>query len=491
MSLEEKVESEPQPPKFKPYSERSDLELFGGVYNAIKNRTMNYGTLEAEILELIETLKKDPVIRRNLQHYDKTNSQLNYYSSDLVADLMQIGFVEHWCLHSETLEFVYRHKHYYLISSDACINHDRMDIWRNVLNYTKNDPEFVDLYLTETPLKRKFEICDEHKLFKTITPSCYDSIEDCLKVVAYYTQNLYLCINQSAWSPKYNDNIVINDYLKSRIKDTLGFHLNDVVEHDNLELFKYIGSIYTKNQLYFKFRECVSSEVSMGVNIASYLGATDVQIHINNLGRRIRLTKAAFEAIGIPFISKADVTDDINAWWHSIHIPDLNLRQEYYRRIYMHVAKQNNTKSIKQLVGSKIAMEYFVSDSKTAIESKTEMTEVYLAIQKHPIMLKQYLSLGLTPDFAISDVHIRSVVARRMHTGLMRRIYKLGFGKILWKSVSIQHNGDVKDIAFLFLIIDPNLINLFTRNLLDRRPFRELANHLEKHIKSEFYSSIN
>lgn len=482
MSLEEKVESEPAPPKFKPYSERSDLELFGGVYNAIKNRTMNYGTLEAEILELIESLKKDPVIRRNLQHYDKTNAQLNYYSSDLVADLLQIGFVEHWCLHPETLEFVYRHGHYYLISSDACVNHDRMDIWRNVLNYTKNDPEFVDLYLTETPLKRKLEICKEYGFPKYITASYYDSPEDCSEAVAYCKQNFWI-LDKEAWDPKYNDNDSITDYIKSILKTRLGFTINDIIERDNLELFKFVESIYGKDLVYSRFLEYGSPNVCMGVKIATYLGRSGVRELTSRFGYQIRLTKAAFESINISFVSITCVTENIKAWWHSIHIPGLNLRQKYYRLIYMHITKENNFNTITQLIGSRIAMEYFVSDSKTAIKSKTDMIEVYLTIQKHPIMLKKYLSLGLTPDFVIEDVHIQSVIDHSVDTDLMKRIYRLGFGKLLPNVGLFLPYPKLEDVLFLCLVIDPNLANKIRRDLLIWVRHKELAKHLEKHIK--------
>ncbi len=488
---------EEKAPVFKPYPERSDLELFGGVYNAIVKGAMKFGNAKRKILKVIEKLKKDPVIRRNLQHCDKPDLMLNYYASDLVADLLQIGFDAYWCKRPETLEFVYRHGHHYLITSDVCINHDRMDIWNALFSKSYENPRFVTLYPTETPFKRKFEIYKQFEYCELRHGNYDDQIEDFLPLLndwdasdAFYDEDKadILSIRYLLYDPKYNGNPKIRAYAELQLRKKESYDLTRCIKFDNLELFKYAESIHGREYIEGVVSHVHPNVIYMGVKIATYLGLETIKRIFRVPYKGVLLTKDAFESLELPYTSISDEKMDPDKYllFNFIQVPDLDSRQRYYRKIHGESHGTYKDHLIDYLVKNKIAIEYFVSDSKTAVESKSDMSDIYLDIQKHPTILKYYLTHNLTLDFKLEDCHIQRFVIVYMDFDFMRTLYRMGYGRILKNADRIDNDFTVSELAFICLIIDPRFVNKFHRTCFHHMNHQKMEKHLEKHFKEPY-----
>lgn len=427
------------------------------------------------MLDLLERLKKNPVAVQLTNAKDKYPVETNYYASNLVSDLANMGIEKFWCKHPETLEFLYRHRHWYFITVEMCVNHNRKDMLDKMFTDFRT-PEYIKLYETSTDIKAKFDLMacyskrekpdDEFENAK-IAPEFENEVltnpegiklfrEFRAKISSWDEIRLYRVLDIDFM--KYPHLVAfVESECKRDPKDSFG----TIISWDNLAAAEihirmngtnwFIDIDNYKNLTYER----------MGINIAKMLKRELLvqyyNLLVNNNRRnydRPYLSLEVLDYIGIAEVprdmskttGKFTVGDGDHLWCG--YRPDLTSREKYYQ----HIAKKLNDR-VDNFMRNHGLFDYFVKDSKNAIESKSPNSEMYLKIQRHPDILAKYLANDIKPQFEITAEDVKKMDTGYGTTNLLRKLYQMGYREELRDLEHPSNIPDDNDAIFLTQVV--------------------------------------
>lgn len=484
-------------------SQLENLKMFGGMYNILESakgtdKSMNFGDVNemiSKMLEIIDLLKETPVIRSShdiIKRLIEMNAEIkynkdtyypdtviNYYASPIIADLLKIGFDSFWCQHSETVDFLYKYKHYEFLTLEICVNHAKKVIIKKLHSEESLCGRYwygsITMYKTNTPLKQKFESIKEMPVQVWISDEIYEDING-------------LELHKQHRHPHPGD------YFNNRNTDS--YLMLDVDFHQYPHLiqhFKHIIHTKSKKTL-FRFiisRDNLSaaeifSEVVGGkpfedinmyradgdenipylkINIAKSLSREFLMTYYECLvlHQQKYVSSELIDHIGIPTeaidikttLSKFEINSLIIRlemepemselkFCRCNYRPNLESRLEYYNFIcdtvynersptfYTH-NKMKPLVDFRHFVRNETMMVYFVNDCKNAIEQKLPGYEKCMRLMEHPTIICFYLNNKIDIPFKITKDHIVSIIKikARVRVKALRTLYKMGFNGIL------------------------------------------------------------
>ena len=482
-------------------SQLENLKIFGGMYNILESakgtdKSMNFGDVNemiSKMLEIIDLLKETPVIRSshdiikrliemNAQiKYDKDtyypDTVINYYASPIIADLLKIGLDSFWCKHPETLEFLYRHRHWYFITVEMCVNHGRKDML-DKLFIDFRETEYIKLYETCTDIKAKFDLMacyckrekpdDEFEKTK-IMPEFENEVltnPEGIGLFAVFESKITHCTDIQLYQILSIDFMKyphLVEFVESECKRDPKDSFGTIISWDNLaaaEIHIRVGNATTERSEdttnWFtdinNYKELTHER--LGINIAKKLKREFLVEYYNLMitGADRNFEQRYLDIEVLDYIGIAEVPRDLNETLDKFTVndghglwggyrPDLESREKYYQ----HVAKKINER-ISVFKRNRELFDYFVKDSKIAIETKSPNSDMYLKMQRHPVILTIYISADIKPQFEITAEDIKTLDPDYGGYRLLRKLYVMGYREELrdlehpsW----INHDNDV------------------------------------------------
>lgn len=416
------------------------------------------------MLDLLERLKKNPVAVQLTNANDKYPVETNYYASNLVSDLANMGIEKFWCKHPETLEFLYRHRHWYFITVEMCVNHGRKDMLDKMFTDFRAT-EYIKLYETSTDIKAKFEIMtcyckrekpDDEFENANIVPEFENEVltnPEGIKLFKEFRAKI------SSWDGirfrlvlranfmKYPHLVA---FMESECKRDPNDLFGTIISWDNLEAAEIHIRVTGTNWFTDINNYKKLTYQKMGINIAKMLKREFLvqyyNLLINSKQRTYERPYLDLEVLDYMGITEVPIditktTDkftvgDGNHLWCGYR-PDLPSREKYYQ----YIDKKLNDR-IDNLIRIYGWFQYFVKDSKTAIESKSPNSEMYLKIQRHPDMLASYIINDIKPQFEITAEDVKKFNTSYGTTNLLRKLYQMGYREELR---DLEHPTSIRD----------------------------------------------
>ena len=485
----------------KSYKDYTDVELFGGLLVQIVESEskpsqevsklakaelkdgqsydpMRYDSKMEDkkiMLDLLERLKKNPVAVQLTNADDKYPVETNYYASNLVSDLANMGIEKFWCKHPETLEFLYRHRHWYFITVEMCVNHNRKDMLDKMFTDFRTT-EYIKLYETSTDIKAKFEIMtcyskrekpdDEFENAK-IVPEFENEVltnPEGIKLFREFRAKI------SSWDETRLRKVLRANFMKyphlvafveSECKRDPKDSFGTIISWDNLEAAEIHIRVTGTNWFTDINNYKKLTYEKMGINIAKKLKREFLvqyyNLLINSKQRtydRPYLDLEVLDYIGITEVpiditktsEKFTVGDGDHLWCG--YRPDLPSREKYYQ----YIAKKLNDR-VDNLIRNYGWFQYFVKDSKNAIESKSPNSEMYLKIQRHPDILASYIINDVKPQFEITAEDVKKMNTGYGTTNLLRKLYQMGYREELRDLEHPTSIRDDNDVIFLTQVV--------------------------------------
>lgn len=466
----------------KDFKKRTDQELFGGMLGCYldenkhpeldRSNFMNGTDKEQNIKdmhEIIEALKQNPAIIRHQTFKHKYPIETNYYASKVLKDFLNMGLDEFWCRHPETLEFLYRHRHWYFITVEMCVNHCRQDILDELFPKF-NNYAYVRLYETETDIEDKFKMIQntsESKKRKIEVDPELEILTDPKGIELY---NKYITPLSEFARIRFYKVLEIDfmkyphlvKYIESECKKDPKDTFECIICWDSIDAADIHVRTTDKNWFIDIENYKKLTYQTLGIKVAKKLNREFLLKYYKFVStspkdqQNRHLSLEVLDHMGILEVPR-NMLETLNK--HLIegdlwcgYRPDLKSREAYWNKVYLEL-KQNKCRKIDVIVENRDLFQYFVRDSKAAIESKSPNSEMYLAIQKHPDILSMYICNDKKPQFEITSEDIRRLQTYNASIRLFRRLYAMGYREELQ---NLEYPRSIKtdnDIIFVTQVL--------------------------------------